>query len=221
MPRPRSRPSPGSLPATCIRRPSPPAPGRSATVSRAATVYDVADRAGVSIATVSRVLRSPDAVRPVTRERVLDAVTALGYVPSGSARGLAERRTGVLGLYFPGFDAAEDAPPLDALSAARADAPPFAVVRRRRRPRRSAPRCSSSTRCCAVRSWRRGSRGSCSWSVSGATTPTVPPCATWPVVSTASWSSRPAFRMTCWRGWRGGSPSWSSLAPRAGITTTT
>ncbi|MEU4017369.1 LacI family DNA-binding transcriptional regulator [Microbacterium sp. NPDC028030] len=98
-------------------------------MSRAATVYDVADRAGVSIATVSRVLRSPDAVRPVTRERVLDAVTALGYVPSGSARGLAERRTGVLGLYFPGFDAAEDAPPLDALSAARADAPPFAVVR--------------------------------------------------------------------------------------------
>ncbi|MFK0240794.1 LacI family DNA-binding transcriptional regulator [Microbacterium sp. NPDC090281] len=99
------------------------------TVSKAATVYDVADRAGVSIATVSRVLRSPDAVRPVTRERVLDAVSALGYVPSGSARGLAERRTGVLGLYFPGFDAAEDAPPLDALSAARADAPPFAIVR--------------------------------------------------------------------------------------------
>jgi LacI family transcriptional regulator len=99
------------------------------TVSKAATVYDVADRAGVSIATVSRVLRSPDAVRPVTRERVLDAVAALGYVPSGSARGLAERRTGVLGLYFPGFDAAEDAPPLDVLAAAAADAPPFAIVR--------------------------------------------------------------------------------------------
>ncbi|KJL24803.1 Catabolite control protein A [Microbacterium oxydans] len=98
-------------------------------MSKAATVYDVADRAGVSIATVSRVLRSPDAVRPVTRERVLDAVTALGYVPSGSARGLAERRTGVLGLYFPGFDAAEDAPPLDAFSAAEEDAPPFAIVR--------------------------------------------------------------------------------------------
>ncbi|MGI0519822.1 LacI family DNA-binding transcriptional regulator, partial [Microbacterium maritypicum] len=32
-------------------------------MSKAATVYDVADRAGVSIATVSRVLRSPDAVR--------------------------------------------------------------------------------------------------------------------------------------------------------------
>ncbi|WAA65052.1 LacI family DNA-binding transcriptional regulator [Microbacterium oxydans] len=95
-------------------------------MSKAATVYDVADRAGVSIATVSRVLRSPDAVRPVTRERVLDAVAALGYVPSGSARGLAERRTGVLGLYFPGFDAADEAPALDALSGE--ESPPFTVV---------------------------------------------------------------------------------------------
>lgn len=97
-------------------------------MSKAATVYDVADRAGVSIATVSRVLRSPDAVRPVTRERVLDAVTALGYVPSGSARGLAERRTGVLGLYFPGFDAAEEAPALDVLSDHAGRTPPFTIV---------------------------------------------------------------------------------------------
>ena len=95
-------------------------------MSKAATVYDVADRAGVSIATVSRVLRSPDAVRPVTRERVLDAVSALGYVPSSSARGLAERRTGVLGLYFPGFDAAEEAPALDVL--ADHETAPFTVV---------------------------------------------------------------------------------------------
>lgn len=96
-------------------------------MSKKATVYDVADRAGVSIATVSRVLRQPDAVRPATRERVLDSVTALGYVPSGSARGLAERRTGVLGLYFPGFDASEDAPVLDVLADGQAEAPPFTV----------------------------------------------------------------------------------------------
>jgi LacI family transcriptional regulator len=102
---------------------------RGAIVSKAATVYDVADRAGVSIATVSRVLRSPDAVRPATRERVLDAVSALGYVPSGSARGLAERRTGVLGLYFPGFDAAEEAPAFDVLSDAAGVIPPFTIVR--------------------------------------------------------------------------------------------
>lgn len=96
-------------------------------MTRKATVYDVAERAGVSIATVSRVLRQPDAVRPVTRERVLDSVTALGYVPSGSARGLAERRTGVLGLYFPGFDASEDAPVLDVLADDQDEAPPFTV----------------------------------------------------------------------------------------------
>lgn len=85
-------------------------------MTKTPTVYDVAERAGVSIATVSRVFRMPDAVRPATRERVLGAVDELGYVPSSSARGLAERRTGVIGLYFPGFDAAEEAPPLDVLA---------------------------------------------------------------------------------------------------------
>ncbi|WP_411700566.1 LacI family DNA-binding transcriptional regulator [Conyzicola sp.] len=68
------------------------------------TVYDVAERSNVSIATVSRVLRSPDAVREQTRERVLEAVRYLGYVPSGNARALAARRTNVIGLFFPGHD---------------------------------------------------------------------------------------------------------------------
>lgn len=72
------------------------------------TVYDVAAHAGVSIATVSRVLRRPDDVRASTRERVLSTVRELGYVPSASARSLAARHTGVLGLYFPGFDAMEE-----------------------------------------------------------------------------------------------------------------
>ncbi|NJP50146.1 LacI family transcriptional regulator [Streptomyces sp. SBST2-5] len=67
------------------------------------TVYDVAERAGVSIATVSRVYRNPDAVRATTRERVLAAGRELGYVPSASARGLASRSTEVLGLFFPDF----------------------------------------------------------------------------------------------------------------------
>lgn len=75
---------------------------------RTPTVYDVADRASVSIATVSRVLRTPDAVREATRERVLDAVRDLGYVPSGNARALAGRKTGVIGLCFPGHDALEE-----------------------------------------------------------------------------------------------------------------
>ncbi|GAA2072833.1 LacI family DNA-binding transcriptional regulator [Streptomyces albiaxialis] len=67
------------------------------------TVYDVAERAGVSIATVSRVYRNPDSVRATTRDKVLEAARALGYVPSGSARGLASRATGVLGLCFPDY----------------------------------------------------------------------------------------------------------------------
>ncbi|MFD1717057.1 LacI family DNA-binding transcriptional regulator [Georgenia deserti] len=68
------------------------------------TVYDVAAQAGVSIATVSRVFRQPEAVREATRERVMAAVRELGYVPSASARGLAGRRTSVLGLLLPGHD---------------------------------------------------------------------------------------------------------------------
>ncbi|MYQ64311.1 substrate-binding domain-containing protein [Streptomyces sp. SID4950] len=72
-------------------------------VNAAPTVYDVAERSGVSIATVSRVYRSPDSVRAATRERVLAAARELGYVPSGNARGLASRSTGVLGLCFPDY----------------------------------------------------------------------------------------------------------------------
>jgi LacI family transcriptional regulator len=73
-------------------------------MAKAPTVYDVAERAGVSIASVSRVLRSPDSVKEQTRERVLEAVRHLGYVPSANARGLAARRTNVIGLFFPGHD---------------------------------------------------------------------------------------------------------------------
>ncbi|WP_298802524.1 LacI family DNA-binding transcriptional regulator [uncultured Pseudokineococcus sp.] len=77
-----------------------------------ATVYDVAERAGVSIATVSRVLRRPEAVSRATTQRVLDAVRELGYVPSGSARGLAARRSGAVGLVFPDFDDVEEIDPV-------------------------------------------------------------------------------------------------------------
>ena len=82
-------------------------------MAKAPTVYDVAERSGVSIATVSRVLRSPGAVREHTRERVLAAVTELGYVPSAAARGLAARRTNVIGLFFPGHDETVPDQPVD------------------------------------------------------------------------------------------------------------
>jgi LacI family transcriptional regulator len=77
-------------------------------VAKVPTVYDVAERAAVSIATVSRVLRSPDAVREITRVRVLQAVRDLGYVPSANARGLAARQTKVIGLFFPEHDALDE-----------------------------------------------------------------------------------------------------------------
>jgi LacI family transcriptional regulator len=78
-------------------------------VEKTPTVYDVAARAGVSTATVHRVFQSPGRVRDLTRDRVMAVVRELGYVPSASARGLAARRTGVLGLFVPGLDEVEDA----------------------------------------------------------------------------------------------------------------
>lgn len=63
------------------------------------TVYDVAQAAGVSIATVSFTFRRPEKVKPSTREAVMAAARELGYLPDGQARGLARRRTGSLGLY--------------------------------------------------------------------------------------------------------------------------
>ncbi len=67
----------------------------------APTIYEVARAAGVSIATVSRALTDASKLRPETRERVLQVVAELGYVPSGLAQGMARRRTGVLGIAFP------------------------------------------------------------------------------------------------------------------------
>lgn len=99
---------------------------RGVPVAKAPTVYDVASDAGVSIATVSRVLRRPAEVRESTRERVMASVRELGYVPSGSARGLAARRTGALGLYFPGFDAMDDLGELEDLSVD--DSPGYSMV---------------------------------------------------------------------------------------------
>ena len=65
------------------------------------SVYEVATRAGVSTATVSRVLAGSARVLPHTKNKVLTAVAELGYVPSGAAKDLAARRAGVLGLCFP------------------------------------------------------------------------------------------------------------------------
>jgi len=65
------------------------------------TIADVAMRAGVSKATVSRVFSRPEAVRPETRDRVLECARALAFVPSRVARSLAIGRTGSIGLFVP------------------------------------------------------------------------------------------------------------------------
>jgi LacI family transcriptional regulator len=65
------------------------------------TIYEVARRSGVSTATVSRVMSDGKGFSATTRNRVLATAAELGWVPSGSARGLASRRTGIVGLLFP------------------------------------------------------------------------------------------------------------------------
>ncbi|HSZ40140.1 MAG TPA: LacI family DNA-binding transcriptional regulator [Trebonia sp.] len=64
------------------------------------TLYDVAKRAKVSIATVSRVLHGQDRVRETTRARVRAAIEELGYVPDGAAQSLARSRKDVVGLVY-------------------------------------------------------------------------------------------------------------------------
>ena len=62
------------------------------------TIADVARRARVSTATVSRVLAGHGRARPETRDRVFTAARELGYRPSGVARSLRQRATRTLGL---------------------------------------------------------------------------------------------------------------------------
>jgi LacI family transcriptional regulator len=65
------------------------------------TIYEVAQRSGVSTATVSRVMADGKGFSEATRERVRETAAELGWVPSGPARGLASRRAGIVGLLFP------------------------------------------------------------------------------------------------------------------------
>lgn len=69
-------------------------------VNGGATGRDVARLAGVSQPTVSRALRGDARVAEQTRQRILEAVTALGYVPSQIGRSLSTRATSTIGVVF-------------------------------------------------------------------------------------------------------------------------
>ncbi|AZN43029.1 LacI family DNA-binding transcriptional regulator [Paenibacillus albus] len=62
------------------------------------TIHDVAERAKVTPSTVSRVMNGSSLVKPKTRQRVLDAVQSLSYVPSRTARMFKSGKSGILGL---------------------------------------------------------------------------------------------------------------------------
>jgi LacI family transcriptional regulator, repressor for deo operon, udp, cdd, tsx, nupC, and nupG len=70
-------------------------------MARVANIYEVARRAGVSTATVSRVLSQPDVVSPDTRRKVLQAVELLDYAPNSAAKNLRTLRTGKLLVTVP------------------------------------------------------------------------------------------------------------------------
>lgn len=76
-----------------------PRPAKATKAGRA-TINDIARMAGVSKKTVSRVINHSPLVRPETRERVNALMREHGYVPDPQARGLAFRRSFLIGLVF-------------------------------------------------------------------------------------------------------------------------
>ena len=65
------------------------------------TIYEVAAAAGVSLATVSRVINNHPNVTPATRQKVQNAISRLGYRPSALAQALATSKTTNIGLIIP------------------------------------------------------------------------------------------------------------------------
>lgn len=71
--------------------------------NRTPTIYDVAATAGVSISTVSRVLNNPTSSIDATRQKVMQAVQLLGFVPKAEASVLARKHVGSIGVILPFF----------------------------------------------------------------------------------------------------------------------
>lgn len=87
------------------------------SASRTPTLADVAKAAGVSTATVSRVVNRPESVRAALRERVAAHIESLGYVADGAARALASRRSRTVGAVIPTLANAIFAEGMDAFEA--------------------------------------------------------------------------------------------------------
>ncbi|MCI8582977.1 MAG: LacI family DNA-binding transcriptional regulator [Dorea sp.] len=68
-----------------------------------ATIKDVAKRAGVGIATVSRALNGTGYLSEESRTRIERAVKELNYIPNERARNLSRKRTGIIGVLIPDF----------------------------------------------------------------------------------------------------------------------
>ena len=62
------------------------------------TIYDISKKAGVSIATVSRVLNGSDKVRPSTRKKVMDIIEKYDYTPNAFARGMGLHSLQTIGI---------------------------------------------------------------------------------------------------------------------------
>jgi DNA-binding LacI/PurR family transcriptional regulator len=86
------------------------------------TISQVAQRAGVGVATVSRVLNRSPRVSEPTRTRVLEAIDELGYAPNAAARALSTGRTRTIGVVAPFFTQPSVVERLRAVSRVIADA---------------------------------------------------------------------------------------------------
>ncbi len=93
-----------------------------------ATVYQVAEKAGVSIATVSRVLNNPEKVHPATRDRVLAVIDSLGFVPKAEAAARARKGNARIGVLAPFFTYPSFVARLRGVADALADSPYELVI---------------------------------------------------------------------------------------------
>jgi len=70
-------------------------------MKKKSTIYDVAKIAGVSPSTISRVMNTPEIVAEDTRQKVMNAVKELAYIPNMMAASMPRRKTNYIGLIIP------------------------------------------------------------------------------------------------------------------------